>query len=60
MRKKDAIGLIILKEKIGDITPKPILGALNVKNRVIWMKTVVELNVTRDIVLGGSWENVVL
>ena len=35
MRKKDAIGLIILKEKIGDITPKPILGALNVKNRVI-------------------------
>ena len=35
MRKKDAIGLITLKEKIGDITQKPILGVLNVKNRVI-------------------------
>ena len=35
MRKKDAIGLVTLREKIGDITPKPILGALNVKNRVI-------------------------
>ena len=60
VRKKDATGLITLKEKIGDITPKPILGALNVKNRVIQMKTVVELNVIRDIALGGGWENVVL
>ena len=54
MRKKDAIGLITLKEKIGDITLKPILDALNAKSRAIWMKTVVELNVTRDIVLGGN------
>ena len=35
MRKKDAIGPVTLREKIGDITPKLTLGALNVKNRVI-------------------------
>ena len=60
MKKKDAVGLITLKDKIGDIIPKTTLGVLNVKKGVIWMKIVVELNVTRDIVPGGSGENAVI
>jgi len=59
VKKMDAVGLITLKDKIGDIIPKKTLGVLNVKKGVIWMKIVVELNVTRDIVPGGSGENAV-
>ena len=60
MKKKFAIALITLKEKIGDIIPKAILGVSSVKKDVMQIKIVVELNVTRDIVPGGNGENAVM
>ena len=58
-KTKDANGLITSKEKIGVITLRPILVAINVKRSAIQTQNVVESNVIEDIVHGGKLESVV-